>query len=139
MNWKLYIINAVYTIIYGMIHKNYFPDSKLWNSCFILIIVNFILMIIIDLTFLAIMKLEMYEWLAGYDKSKTYDKEVLDNFIKKLAFRVSLGILICSLIGIALPFASILNMDDILATAYANITFLVVFITILVTAKRNKI
>jgi hypothetical protein len=81
----------------------------------------------------------MYELIAGYDKTKTYEKTTLDNYLKKLAFRMSLVLLIFSILSITTPFLSKLSMDEMIATIYANVTFIAFFLTIVVTAKKNSL
>jgi hypothetical protein len=81
----------------------------------------------------------MYELIAGYDKNKNYEKTALDSYLKKLSFRMSLVLLIFSLLSITAPLLSQFNIDQMIATVYINITFVVFLLTIVVTAKKNKL
>lgn len=81
----------------------------------------------------------MYELIAGYDKNKTYKKDALNGYLKKLAFRMTLVLLICSLLSIAAPLLSAFGIDKIIANVYINITFIAFFITIVATAKKNNL
>jgi hypothetical protein len=81
----------------------------------------------------------MYELIAGYDKNKTYEKTTLDNYLKKLSFRMSLVLLIFSILSITTPLLSKFSMDEMIATIYANVTFIAFFLTIVVTAKKNSL
>ncbi len=89
--------------------------------------------------FFIAVKYEMYELISGYDKNKNYDKKLLNHYLKKISFRISTSILICSLIALFSPILSQFGIDKTLAVVYANLTFICVLLTILLTAKKNKI
>jgi hypothetical protein len=81
----------------------------------------------------------MYELIAGYDKNKTYEKTALDNYLKKLSFRMSLVLFIFSLLSITAPLLSTFNIDKIIATVYINITFIAFLLTIIIAAEKNNL
>ncbi|MDE6592811.1 MAG: hypothetical protein K2K57_07105, partial [Oscillospiraceae bacterium] len=83
--------------------------------------------------------MEMYESLAGYDKNKTYDKDIPKNYVKKLAFYVSLIVFIVSVIPICAPLLSKINISGYFwITAYMFLVVICMLLTIVITASKNK-
>lgn len=139
-NRAIIIIQIVYTIIYGLIYKIFWVENETCKLFFYCILINLSLSFTINLMFFAVIKLEMYESLAGYDKNKTYDKDILKNYVKRLAFCVSLIVFIVSIIPICAPLLSIINISGYFwITAYMFIVVICMLLTIVITASKNKI
>lgn len=139
MNLFIVIITVIYTILYGFLCKYFWISITLCQDCFIFLVINSLAAVVINTVFFIAVKYEIYELISGYDKNKNYDNKILKNYLKKLGFRISVCILICSLISLFAPLLSQYNIDKTLAVIYANFTFVCVFLTILLTAKKNKI
>lgn len=139
-NRAIIIIQAVYTIIYGLIYKIFWAENETCKLFFYCILINLSLSFTVNLMFLAVIKLEMYESLAGYDKNKIYDKDVLKDYVKRLAFYVSLIVFIVSIIPICAPLLSLINISGYFwITAYMFLVVICMFLTIVITASKNKI
>ena len=139
-NRAIIIIQTVYTIIYGLIYKIFWAEHETCKLFFYCVLINLSLFFTINLMFWAVIKLEMYESLAGYDKNKTYDKDVLKDYVKRLAFYVSLIVFIVSIIPICAPLLSVINISGYFwITAYMFLVVICMFLTIVITASRNKI
>ena len=81
----------------------------------------------------------MYELLAGYDKSDEYDKDILKDHVKRLAFYVSLMALIVSVIPICAPLLSAINISgDFWITAYMFLVIICMLGAISITDSWNK-
>lgn len=139
MNLFMVIITFVYTIIYGFLCKSVWLNIQLCQDCFVFLVINLVAIVVVNIVFFIAVKYEMYELISGYDKNKNYDKKLLNHYLKKLSFRISTSILICSLIALFSPILSQFGIDKTLAVVYANLTFICVLLTILLTAKKNKI
>ena len=138
MNLFIATITVIYTVLYGFLCRYFWTSIPLCQDCFIFLVINSFATVVINTVFFIAVKYEMYELISGYDKNKNYDNKILKNHLKKLSFRISVCILICSLIALFSPLLSQYNIDKTLAVIYANLTFVFVFLTILLTAK-NKI
>lgn len=138
MNLFIVIITVIYTILYGFLCNYFWTNIQLCQDCFIFLVINSFAAVMINTVFFIAAKYEAYELISGYDKNKSYDNKILKNHLKKLGFRISVCILTCSLIALFAPLLSRYNIDKTLAVIYANLTFVCVFLTILLTAKRLK-
>lgn len=139
-NRAIIIIQIAYTIIYGLIYKIFWAENGTCKLFFYCILINLSLVFTIYFMFLAVIKLEMYKSLAGYDKNKTYDKDVLKDYVKRLAFYVSLIVFIVSIIPICAPLLSRINISGYFwITAYMFLVVICMFLTIVITASKNKI
>ena len=142
---KIYIvtiIHIVYTIIYSIICKTIWLENETCQRFLMGVIISLSLAFATNFGFIAIIKMEMYEALAGYDKNKTYDKDVLKNYIIKLSFRVALVMFTISLIPIFAPLLSKINpylSGDFWIIAYMFLVTMCLFLTIFITALKNKI
>lgn len=139
-NKAIIITQIAYTIIYGLIYKIFWAENETCKLFFYCILINLSLSFIINLMFFAVIKLEMYESLAGYDKNKTYDKDILKNYVKRLAYYVSLIVFIVSIIPICAPLLSVINISGYFwITAYMFLVVICMLLTIVITASKNKI
>lgn len=139
-NRTIIILQTVYTIIYGLTYKIFWAENETCKLFFYCILINLSLTFTINLMFFAVIKLEMYESLAGYDKNKTYDKDILKDYVKRLAFYVSLIVFIVSIVPICAPLLSGINISGYFwITAYMFLVVICMFLTIVITASRNKI
>ena len=139
-NKAIIITQIAYTIIYGLICKIFWTENETCKLFFYCILINLSLSFVINLMFFAVIKLEMYESLAGYDKNKTYDKDILKNYVKRLAYYVSLIVFIVSIIPICAPLLSVINISGYFwITAYMFLVVICMLLTIVITASKNKI
>ncbi|MDE6598675.1 MAG: hypothetical protein K2K34_01170, partial [Oscillospiraceae bacterium] len=68
------------------------------------------------------------------------DKDVLKDYVKSLAFYVSLIVFIVSIIPICAPLLSLINISGYFwITAYMFLVVICMLLTIVITASRNKI
>lgn len=87
----------------------------------------------------AAIKLEAYYLIEGYDSGKEYDKNILNNYFKKLSFNISVLLTGCSAVPFAAPLFAGLNGGNIFIHIYANLTTVLLFCCVVLTAKKNAI
>ncbi|MDE7294350.1 MAG: hypothetical protein K2N72_07995 [Oscillospiraceae bacterium] len=138
-NKAIIIIQIVFTVIYGLLCKIPWAGNETCRLFFFCILINLSLTFTVNLIFFAVIKLEMYELLAGYDKSKAYDKDILKDHVKRLAFYVSLMAFIVSVIPVCAPLLSAINISgDFWITAYMFLVIICMLGAIIITDSWNK-
>ncbi len=138
-NRAIIIIQIIFTVIYGLLCKIPWAGNGTCRLFFFCILINLSLTFTFNLIFFTVIKSEMYELLAGYDKSKEYDKDILKAHVKRLAFNVSLTIFIVSVIPVCTPLLSAINISgDFWITAYMFLVIICTLFTIIITDSWNK-